>query len=216
MSWCELDALCRHQVEKRIVLRGQVLVNDPHDRFVVVRPGNREHVREGLTNPLGLGAETSGDNDPAILRKRFTDGIKRFFDRLVDARRVVEMRVDLRLHARRFDRGVPKGARNATKDDYRWVVMCLSASTGDVLWEDTTRRAGGRRTYTEFMFDSSHEDIGEIPEGARKLTMPGCWLHDYGKSPRDGRKLGHITVVAESAGERDEGLRKIEAEIAKV
>lgn len=58
--------------------------------------------------------------------------------------------------------------------------------------------------------------IGEIPEGARKLAMPGCWLHDYGKSPREGRKLGHITVVAESAGERDEGLRKIEAEIAKV
>ena len=38
---------------------------------------------------------------------------------------------------RRFDRGVPKGARNATQDDYRWEVMCLSASTGEVLWDDT-------------------------------------------------------------------------------
>ena len=28
-------------------------------------------------------------------------------------------------------------------------------------------------------------------------------LHDYGKSPRPGRKLGHITVTAETASERD-------------
>ncbi|MBT3375563.1 MAG: PQQ-binding-like beta-propeller repeat protein [Lentisphaerae bacterium] len=38
---------------------------------------------------------------------------------------------------RRLDRGVPKGARNATQDDYRWQVMCLSASSGKVLWSDT-------------------------------------------------------------------------------
>ena len=37
---------------------------------------------------------------------------------------------------RRSDGGVPRGARNATKDDYQWKVMCLSASTGRVLWDD--------------------------------------------------------------------------------
>ena len=58
--------------------------------------------------------------------------------------------------------------------------------------------------------------IGEIPEAARRLRVPGCWLHDYGKSPREGRKLGHITVVAESAGERDDLLHEAEAAIAKV
>jgi 5-(carboxyamino)imidazole ribonucleotide synthase len=58
--------------------------------------------------------------------------------------------------------------------------------------------------------------IGKIPRIAENLEMPGCWLHDYGKSPRDGRKLGHITVVAESADERDERLRQIEAALAKV
>lgn len=43
--------------------------------------------------------------------------------------------------------------------------------------------------------------IGEIPDAARALDH-GV-LHDYGKSPRPGRKLGHITVTAETAGECD-------------
>ena len=58
--------------------------------------------------------------------------------------------------------------------------------------------------------------IGEIPEAAANLEIPGCWLHDYGKSPREGRKLGHITVVADSARERDARLRLVEAALAKV
>ena len=43
--------------------------------------------------------------------------------------------------------------------------------------------------------------IGSIPDAARALKH-GV-LHDYGKAPRPGRKLGHITVTAESAAERD-------------
>ena len=36
--------------------------------------------------------------------------------------------------------------------------------------------------------------IGEIPEAMRnRSTMTGIHLHDYGKAPRPGRKLGHIT-----------------------
>ena len=58
--------------------------------------------------------------------------------------------------------------------------------------------------------------IGEIPAAARDLGIPGCWLHDYGKTPREGRKLGHITVVAESARERDERLREVRAALRKV
>lgn len=38
---------------------------------------------------------------------------------------------------KRFDRGVPQGARDATKDVYQWKVMCLSVSSGEVLWDDT-------------------------------------------------------------------------------
>ena len=43
--------------------------------------------------------------------------------------------------------------------------------------------------------------IGTIPDAARDAGIGA--LHDYGKSPRPGRKLGHITVVAETAAERD-------------
>ena len=43
--------------------------------------------------------------------------------------------------------------------------------------------------------------IGEIPDAARSLEQ-GV-LHDYGKAPRPGRKLGHITVTAGTAAARD-------------
>ena len=51
--------------------------------------------------------------------------------------------------------------------------------------------------------------IGTIPDAATSISDPRAYLHDYGKSPRSGRKLGHITVVAESATERDDLLRSI-------
>ncbi|MBS0203375.1 MAG: PQQ-like beta-propeller repeat protein [Planctomycetes bacterium] len=38
---------------------------------------------------------------------------------------------------RRFDGGVPAGARDATKDNYQWKVFCLSLQTGKVIWEQT-------------------------------------------------------------------------------
>jgi len=50
--------------------------------------------------------------------------------------------------------------------------------------------------------------LGEIPEAARELRAGN--LHDYGKAPRPGRKLGHITVMAGSAAERDRQLSEIE------
>lgn len=43
--------------------------------------------------------------------------------------------------------------------------------------------------------------IGEIPPKVRSLGIGT--LHDYGKTPRPGRKLGHITVVADTAEQRD-------------
>ena len=38
--------------------------------------------------------------------------------------------------------------------------------------------------------------IGAMPDRADVLAIPGAHLHDYGKEPRPGRKLGHITVRA--------------------
>ncbi len=40
--------------------------------------------------------------------------------------------------------------------------------------------------------------IGSAPEAADILKIEGAHLHLYGKSPRPGRKIGHVTVVAES------------------
>ncbi len=41
--------------------------------------------------------------------------------------------------------------------------------------------------------------IGEMPGTSELLAIPGLHLHDYGKSPRPGRKLGHATLVAADA-----------------
>ena len=40
--------------------------------------------------------------------------------------------------------------------------------------------------------------IGELPESAEILAVPDAHLHLYGKSPRPGRKLGHVTLRAAS------------------
>ncbi len=49
--------------------------------------------------------------------------------------------------------------------------------------------------------------IGDIPEQARRLS--NGILHDYGKQPRPGRKLGHITVIADTIEARERILAEI-------
>lgn len=53
--------------------------------------------------------------------------------------------------------------------------------------------------------------IGEIPAKARSLGIGT--LHDYGKEPRPGRKLGHITVVADTAEQRDALIGVIDSNV---
>ncbi len=40
--------------------------------------------------------------------------------------------------------------------------------------------------------------IGDVPSPAEVLCIPDAHLHLYGKSPRPGRKLGHVTLHADS------------------
>ncbi|PYU75461.1 MAG: hypothetical protein DMG49_02950, partial [Acidobacteria bacterium] len=40
--------------------------------------------------------------------------------------------------------------------------------------------------------------IGDLPESSEVLAVPDAHLHLYGKSPRPGRKLGHVTLRAGS------------------
>jgi 5-(carboxyamino)imidazole ribonucleotide synthase len=56
--------------------------------------------------------------------------------------------------------------------------------------------------------------IGRIPPRARLLALAGVHLHDYGKAPRPGRKVGHCTVVEASAAARDARARKVMRDLA--
>lgn len=51
--------------------------------------------------------------------------------------------------------------------------------------------------------------IGTMPEDRKPFSTPPCFLHDYGKEPRPGRKLGHVTVVTANPEERDQILEKL-------
>jgi 5-(carboxyamino)imidazole ribonucleotide synthase len=53
--------------------------------------------------------------------------------------------------------------------------------------------------------------IGKIPDTARELTRG--YLHDYGKTPRPGRKLGHITIVVDNAEDRDALVEEIDRSV---
>jgi len=48
--------------------------------------------------------------------------------------------------------------------------------------------------------------IGALPPREAVLAVPGARLHDYGKEPRPGRKVGHVTVVADTADELETRL----------
>ncbi|RIL01391.1 MAG: 5-(carboxyamino)imidazole ribonucleotide synthase [Proteobacteria bacterium] len=53
--------------------------------------------------------------------------------------------------------------------------------------------------------------IGRLPDLSRISEVPAKNIHIYGKSPRPGRKLGHITVVAASEDEllsRSQGIEQ--------
>jgi 5-(carboxyamino)imidazole ribonucleotide synthase len=48
--------------------------------------------------------------------------------------------------------------------------------------------------------------IGSMPPNPADLARAGFTLHAYDKSPRPGRKLGHLTAVTDSAAARDRRL----------
>jgi 5-(carboxyamino)imidazole ribonucleotide synthase len=56
--------------------------------------------------------------------------------------------------------------------------------------------------------------IGEVPPLRTVLAQPGAHLHDYGKQPRQGRKVGHCTLVAATAAERDVRAQRLLRDIA--
>ena len=53
--------------------------------------------------------------------------------------------------------------------------------------------------------------IGEVPEAAELLAVADAHLHLYGKSSRPGRKVGHVTVRADSVEQLSLRLKQLPA-----
>jgi 5-(carboxyamino)imidazole ribonucleotide synthase len=53
--------------------------------------------------------------------------------------------------------------------------------------------------------------VGELPPSAPILATPGAHLHLYGKAPRAGRKIGHVTLEAAGPAALDQALARLEA-----
>ena len=51
--------------------------------------------------------------------------------------------------------------------------------------------------------------IGALPDANAVLSEPGGHWHDYGKAPRDGRKVGHATLRADNVGALADALTRV-------
>jgi len=52
--------------------------------------------------------------------------------------------------------------------------------------------------------------IGRKPAVTKLLGIAGAHWHDYGKTPRPGRKLGHVTLVTANRAARDRAARQLQ------
>jgi len=57
--------------------------------------------------------------------------------------------------------------------------------------------------------------IGTLPDTTALLALPETHLHLYGKTPRPGRKLGHVTVRGNSASGLHERLAQVQSIVQK-
>jgi 5-(carboxyamino)imidazole ribonucleotide synthase len=55
--------------------------------------------------------------------------------------------------------------------------------------------------------------IGTMPDREAVLAVPGAHLHDYGKAPRPGRKLGHVTVTGDDPTDVAERVEAVQASL---
>lgn len=66
---------------------------------------------------------------------------------------------------------------------------------------DTTPRAGSAAMINV---------LGRFPRTADILAIPGAHFHHYGKSERPGRKIGHITILADSTDQLADLTARVE------
>ena len=55
--------------------------------------------------------------------------------------------------------------------------------------------------------------IGEMPDSSSIRDLPGVAIHDYRKAARPGRKVGHITLTADSAEALDNLLQQVRQQL---
>lgn len=53
--------------------------------------------------------------------------------------------------------------------------------------------------------------LGSMPPAQTLLAIPGLHLHDYGKAPRPGRKVGHVTLTADDDAQLSERESMLDA-----
>jgi 5-(carboxyamino)imidazole ribonucleotide synthase len=58
--------------------------------------------------------------------------------------------------------------------------------------------------------------IGTLPDAKRVMAVPGAHLHLYGKEPRPNRKIGHITLRADSEAVLQERLELLKANVGSL
>jgi 5-(carboxyamino)imidazole ribonucleotide synthase len=56
--------------------------------------------------------------------------------------------------------------------------------------------------------------IGHLPPRRSLLALQDVHLHDYGKSARAGRKVGHCTIVEPTPARRDARARSVLKKLA--
>ncbi len=127
MARGELDALGGHQIEKRVVPRRRHPVDRIDHGFVLLRPGDGEHVRVAGGDLFGLGTHAAGDDHLAVLVERRADGGKGFLLRAVEKAAGID--------DREVGAGMPPGELIAfcaqPRDDALGIDQRLGAAEGD-------------------------------------------------------------------------------------
>ncbi len=97
---------------------------------------------------------------------------------------------------KRFDGGITPGARDATKDDYQWKVLCLSLKTGKVLWEQTPYEG---KPATPKHRGNTYASETPVTDGERVVAyfgMKGVVCYDLTGQPLWNKSLGEFPMQA--------------------
>ena len=153
MARCELDARlakgARHQIEKRIVRLGQVRVHGLHHLLRGMRARDGQNTGVHALDQIAAAivstcSQAAGDDDLAVLRQRFADGVEAFLHGIVNEAAGVDDH-----QVRAFERlgGLVALGRELREDEFG-VGECFRASEGD---EPDLGCLGGRRSRGRFV-----------------------------------------------------------------